>query len=100
MMKFTTNGLGLLTALISLSCASAASVNLCGDYTDSFTVEAGDANTLGCQAFVKAGATITIEAGATISVSLQFRKWPRRNFSSYRPAVFVPIIPLTNTHAH
>merc|ERR1719473_2657802 len=39
---------------------------LCGDITASKTLKASEANLLTCQTFVKSGATLTIEAGATI----------------------------------
>merc|ERR550514_2074202 len=39
---------------------------LCGDITASTTLKAADPHLLTCQTFVKSGATLTIEAGATI----------------------------------
>merc|ERR1719487_728798 len=39
---------------------------LCGDIAASTTVKASETNLLTCQTFVKSGATLTIEAGATI----------------------------------
>lgn len=61
----------LLAALtVSSRLANAAMVDLCGEISSDESLAADDDVTLSCQAFVKAGATLTIEAGTTIKAAV------------------------------
>merc|ERR1719197_1842618 len=62
----TLPGLLALAALLLADGARAATVTLCGEITTPTFLRAKDDVVLSCQTFVRAPASLTIEAGATI----------------------------------
>ena len=56
----------LLAAAALQPTALGAAIDLCGDYADDVVIAADDEATMSCQVFIKEGASITLEPGATV----------------------------------